>query len=64
MESAVAYYRVSTKQQQRSGLDIEAQRATGSAGRPLTAFMESAGDVMKWLSLPTCRPPASNGLNG
>src|SRR6202165_1036324 len=28
MESAVAYYRVSTKQQQRSGLGIEAQRAT------------------------------------
>jgi DNA invertase Pin-like site-specific DNA recombinase len=27
MESAVAYYRVSTKQQQRSGLGIEAQRA-------------------------------------
>ena len=28
MESAVAYYRVSTKQQHRSGLGIEAQRAT------------------------------------
>ena len=28
MEAAVAYYRVSTKQQQRSGLGIEAQRAT------------------------------------
>src|SRR6202790_589374 len=28
MESAVAYYRVSTKQQQRSGLGIEAHRAT------------------------------------
>src|SRR3954466_4735241 len=28
MESAVAYYRVSTRQQQRSGLGIEAQRAT------------------------------------
>src|SRR3979490_1676210 len=28
MERAVAYYRVSTKQQQRSGLGIEAQRAT------------------------------------
>ena len=28
MECAVAYYRVSTKQQQRSGLGIEAQRAT------------------------------------
>src|SRR5258708_19497155 len=28
MESAVAYYRVSTKQQQRSGLGVEAQRAT------------------------------------
>jgi DNA invertase Pin-like site-specific DNA recombinase len=28
MESAIAYYRVSTKQQQRSGLGIEAQRAT------------------------------------
>src|SRR3984893_7173205 len=28
MESAVAYYRVSTKQQQRSGLGIETQRAT------------------------------------
>src|SRR3954451_18628748 len=27
MESAVAYYRVSTRQQQRSGLGIEAQRA-------------------------------------
>jgi DNA invertase Pin-like site-specific DNA recombinase len=30
MEAAVAYYRVSTKQQQRSGLGIEAQRATVS----------------------------------
>ena len=28
MERAVAYYRVSTKQQQRSGLGIDAQRAT------------------------------------
>ena len=28
MDSAVAYYRVSTRQQQRSGLGIEAQRAT------------------------------------
>ena len=28
MEAAVAYYRVSTKQQQRSGLGIEVQRAT------------------------------------
>ena len=28
MKSAVAYYRVSTRQQQRSGLGIEAQRAT------------------------------------
>src|SRR6187455_1371981 len=28
METAVAYYRVSTRQQQRSGLGIEAQRAT------------------------------------
>src|ERR1041384_7790745 len=28
MECAVAYYRVSTRQQQRSGLGIEAQRAT------------------------------------
>ena len=28
MEAAVAYFRVSTKQQQRSGLGIEAQRAT------------------------------------
>src|SRR6202022_1027145 len=35
MESAVAYYRVSTKQQQRSGLGIEAQRAT------VTRFAES-----------------------
>src|SRR3954452_10242008 len=30
MERAVAYYRVSTKQQQRSGLGIEAQRATAT----------------------------------
>jgi DNA invertase Pin-like site-specific DNA recombinase len=30
MDRAVAYYRVSTKQQQRSGLGIEAQRATVS----------------------------------
>ena len=28
MDRAVAYYRVSTKQQKRSGLGIEAQRAT------------------------------------
>jgi len=28
METAVTYYRVSTRQQQRSGLGIEAQRAT------------------------------------
>src|SRR5437660_12426388 len=28
MDRAVAYYRVSTRQQQRSGLGIEAQRAT------------------------------------
>src|SRR6201988_4386649 len=28
MEAAVAYYRVSTRQQQRSGLGVEAQRAT------------------------------------
>jgi len=28
MESAIAYYRVSTRQQQRSALGIEAQRAT------------------------------------
>ena len=37
MESAVAYYRVSTKQQQRSGLGIEAQRAT------VTRFAEAEG---------------------
>jgi DNA invertase Pin-like site-specific DNA recombinase len=30
LEAAVAYYRVSTWQQQRSGLGIEAQRATVS----------------------------------
>src|SRR5436305_9644179 len=30
MDHAVAYYRVSTRQQQRSGLGIEAQRATVS----------------------------------
>jgi DNA invertase Pin-like site-specific DNA recombinase len=35
MESAVAYYRVSTKQQHRSGLGIEAQRAA------VTRFAES-----------------------
>src|ERR1700716_1059554 len=37
MERAVAYYRVSTKQQQRSGLGIEAQRAT------VTRFAEAEG---------------------
>src|SRR6201987_1355727 len=37
MEAAVAYYRVSTKQQQRSGLGIEAQRAT------VTRFAEAEG---------------------
>ena len=30
MEAAVAYYRVSTKQQQRSGLGVEALRAEGT----------------------------------
>src|ERR1044072_5765720 len=37
MERAVAYYRVSTKQQQRSGLGIEAQRAM------VTRFAEAEG---------------------
>ena len=37
MERAVAYYRVSTRQQQRSGLGIEAQRAT------VTGFGEAEG---------------------
>ena len=37
MEAAVAYYRVSTKQQHRSGLGIEAQRAT------VTRFAEGDG---------------------
>src|ERR1044072_5147976 len=37
MEGAVAYYRVSTRQQQRSGLGIEAQRAT------VTRFAEAEG---------------------
>ncbi len=37
MEAAVAYYRVSTKQQHRSGLGIEAQRAT------VTRFAEAEG---------------------
>ena len=37
MESAVAYYRVSTRQQQRSGLGIGAQRAT------VTRFAEAEG---------------------
>ena len=37
MDSAVAYYRVSTKQQHRSGLGIEAQRAT------VTRFAEAEG---------------------
>jgi DNA invertase Pin-like site-specific DNA recombinase len=35
MDRAVAYYRVSTKQQQRSGLGIEAQRA------PVARFAEA-----------------------
>src|SRR4029434_11203061 len=37
MERAVAYYRVSTRQQHRSGLGIEAQRAT------VTRFAETEG---------------------
>ena len=37
MERAVAYYRVSTKQQQRSGLGIEAQRSA------VTRFAEAEG---------------------
>src|ERR1700716_1654645 len=37
MERAVAYYRVSTKQQHRSGLGIEAQRAA------ITRFAEAEG---------------------
>jgi hypothetical protein len=37
MESAIAYYRVSTKRQQRSGLGLEAQRAA------LTRFAEAEG---------------------
>src|SRR6201990_373509 len=37
MDRAVAYYRVSTKQQQRSGLGIEAQRAT------IARFAEAEG---------------------
>ena len=37
MDVAVAYYRVSTKQQHRSGLGIDAQRAT------VTRFAESEG---------------------
>lgn len=37
MDKAVAYYRVSTKQQHRSGLGIEAQRAT------VTRFAETEG---------------------
>src|ERR1700704_297771 len=37
MERAIAYYRVSTKQQQRSGLGIDAQRAT------VTRFAEAEG---------------------
>ena len=37
MERAVAYYRVSPKRQQRSGLGIDAQRAT------VTQFAEAEG---------------------
>ena len=37
MEAAVAYYRVSTRQQHRFGLGIEAQRATA------TRFAEAEG---------------------
>ena len=37
MESAIAYLRVSTQRQQRSGLGIEAQRAT------IARFAESEG---------------------
>jgi DNA invertase Pin-like site-specific DNA recombinase len=37
MDRAVAYYRVSTRQQQRSGLGIEAQRAA------VTRFAEAEG---------------------
>jgi hypothetical protein len=37
MEAAVAYYRVSTRQQHRSGLGIEAQRAA------VTRFAEAEG---------------------
>jgi DNA invertase Pin-like site-specific DNA recombinase len=40
MEAAVGYYRVSTKQQQRSGLGIEAQRAT------VARFAEAEGLTM------------------
>jgi len=37
MESAIAYYRVSTRRQQRSGLGLEAQRAA------VTRFAEAEG---------------------
>ena len=40
MNRAVAYYRVSTKQQHRSGLGIEAQRAA------VTRFAEAEGTTI------------------
>jgi DNA invertase Pin-like site-specific DNA recombinase len=52
MEAAVAYYRVSTKQQHRSGLDIEAQRAA------VTRFAEAEGlrIIAEYVE-----PPLNNG---
>src|SRR4030088_599588 len=49
MESAVAYYRVSTKQQQRSGLGIEAQRATVSR----FADAEGMGIIAEYVEVET-----------
>ena len=41
MDRAVAYYRVSTRQQQRSGLGIQAQRATVGQLQIIAEFVEA-----------------------
>ena len=69
MRSAVAYYRVSTKQQQRSGLGIEAQKAavarfTEAEGMQIIAeYVEAETGKGSRCARPAA-PPRSRSFSG
>jgi len=46
MDRAVAYYRVSTRQQQRSGLGIEAQRAAAERFAVMRVALNAVSDAL------------------